>query len=102
MSDTIIGNKALDRFDALIIGSGPAGSAVASILCQNGRKVLVLEAGPNYFEGLDDPRADRPLTHFSGDEVKSGRGLVDPMLAICPRSYRTSEADGERLGVGTY
>ncbi|HRI51750.1 MAG TPA: GMC family oxidoreductase [Pseudomonadota bacterium] len=102
MSDTIIGNKALDRFDALIIGSGPAGSAVASILCQHGRKVLILEAGPNYFEGLDDPRADRPLNHFSGDEIKSGRGLVDPMLPICPRSYRRSEADGERLGVGTY
>jgi choline dehydrogenase-like flavoprotein len=66
MSDTILGNKALDRFDALIIGSGPAGSAVASVLCLNGLKVLILEAGPNYYEGLDDPRPDRPLIRCSG------------------------------------
>lgn len=103
MRETILGNKALDRFDALIIGSGPAGASVASILCANGRKVLVLEAGPNYFDGLDDPRSDRPLVRMSGDDLKMGaRGLLTPSVHIFPRTYREQDSDGDRVGVGSY
>jgi choline dehydrogenase-like flavoprotein len=52
---TILGNASLDRFDALVIGSGASGGAVAAMLASHGQKVLVLEAGPNYFPGIDQP-----------------------------------------------
>ena len=51
----VLGNAALTRFDAIVIGSGAGGSAVTNALCANGQKVLVLEAGSNYFQGLDQP-----------------------------------------------
>ncbi len=43
--------------DAVVIGSGAGGGAVAWQLCQMGLKVLVLEAGPAF-----DPPTDYPLT----------------------------------------
>jgi len=102
MNETILGNKSLDRFDALVIGSGPAGSTVASILCAHGKKVLILEAGPNYFDGLDDPRPDRPLPRFSNDEIKMGRSFIYPGPHIFPRTFRRDDSDGDRLGIGSY
>ena len=53
----MLGNTDLDRFDALIIGSGAGGSAAAYVLATAGQKVLVLEAGDNHFPGLDRRRA---------------------------------------------
>jgi len=32
-----------DSFDAIVIGAGPAGASAASVLAENGRKVLILE-----------------------------------------------------------
>ena len=47
-----------NHFDVVIIGSGAGGGMAARTLTVTGRKkVLVLEAGPNYFLGLDDPGA---------------------------------------------
>lgn len=96
----VLGNTDLDSFDAIIIGSGAGGSAAAYALATNRRKVLVLETGNNYFQGLDDPDND-PVPLFSNDELKlSERNLIqmDPLLE--PRTYRQSEADGERLQTG--
>lgn len=101
MKDTIVGNRSLDRFDVLIIGSGPTGAAIASILCAHGKKVLILEAGANYYQGLDDPSPGKPTSFFSNDEVKFiARGLVVPDAMAMPRTYRKSELDGKRLRVG--
>ena len=63
MSDAIkiLGNASLDRFDALVIGSGASGGAVAAMLTRHGQKVLVLEAGPNYFPDIDKPAAATAL-----------------------------------------
>jgi digeranylgeranylglycerophospholipid reductase len=36
----------MDRFDALIVGAGPAGSTVAYGLARAGHRVLVLEEHP--------------------------------------------------------
>jgi len=49
-----VGNTSLTDFDALVIGSGASGSAVAHILTKCGKKVLILEAGSNWFQYLDD------------------------------------------------
>lgn len=94
----ILGNTSLDRFDAIIIGSGAGGSAAARTLALvGGKRVLVLEHGPNYFIGLDDPAPDRPRPLFSNDELKLAiRGLVsqDPLLE--PRTFRELEGASAR------
>lgn len=43
MSDDLSGGEA---FDAIVVGSGAAGSAFAARLAKGGKKVLILEAGP--------------------------------------------------------
>ncbi len=97
-SDTpgLLGNTSLSQFDALIIGSGAGGSAVAYKLTQAGWKVLILEAGINPFPGLDrvDGRGGIPWPLFSNDELKmSIRGFVRQDPVVEPRTFRQTEAD---------
>jgi gluconate 2-dehydrogenase alpha chain len=92
MSTEPVGNRALAQFDALVIGSGAGGGSVANILCANGMKVLVLEAGPNYFVGLDDA-SKPPTTLFANDEIKLGsRSFITPDATVEPRTWRTDES----------
>lgn len=102
LTDTTFGNKSLDRFDVIVIGSGPSGAAAAALLSKHGQKVLVLEAGGNYYEGIDDPSPDRPIPRLGNDEIKYDRALLDIHPVISPRSYRPDSAAGVRTGVGTY
>lgn len=91
----VLGNTSLSRFDVIIIGSGAGGSVAARTLTKvGGKKVLILEAGPNYFMGLDDPAPDRPIPLFSNDELKlNERGFIrqDPFLE--PRTFRERSSD---------
>ncbi|MBI4518441.1 MAG: GMC family oxidoreductase [Deltaproteobacteria bacterium] len=89
----VLGNTSLDRFDALIVGSGAGGSAAAHVLAAAGWKVLVLEAGVNPFPGLDHS-GHIPWPLFSNDEIKNAlRHFVyqDPLLE--PRTFRQSESE---------
>ncbi|MGZ3438256.1 MAG: hypothetical protein ACXVDD_02005, partial [Polyangia bacterium] len=87
-----VGNRALTQYDVLVIGSGAGGGAVANVLCANGQKVLVLEAGPNYFVGLDDG-STQPSTLFANDEVKlATRNFITPDPTVEPRTWRTDES----------
>ncbi len=100
-SDTpgILGNTGLDRFDALIIGSGAGGSAAAHVLTAAGWKVLILEAGDNHFPGLDrfDGRGGIPWPLYSNDEIKmSIRNFVRQDPLVEPRTFRTGEAEMAR------
>ncbi|MEZ5503246.1 MAG: GMC family oxidoreductase [Halioglobus sp.] len=98
--DNLLGNTALADFDVVVIGSGAGGSAATRVLATNGLKVCVLEAGNNYFPGLDDP-AGLPPPLFSSDELKlSARGLIRQQSTIEPRSFRPSELDGDRTYIG--
>jgi choline dehydrogenase-like flavoprotein len=91
----VLGNTSLSQFDVIIIGSGAGGSMAARTLAKvGGKKVLILEAGPNYFMGLDDPAPNRPVPLFSNDELKlSERRLIsqDPFLE--PRTFRETPSD---------
>lgn len=103
----MLGNASLDRFDALVIGSGASGSAVAAMLTGHGQKVLVLEAGPNYFPGIDQPTSStapfQALPQFGNDELKlTHRFQIQPDPIAEPRTFRHTIAEGDRVGVGDY
>ena len=90
--DRVLGNRALERFDVLIVGSGAGGASVAHVLTGAGLNVLVLEAGHNPFPGLDAPGALPPPLH-SNDELKySLRDSLDVQSFLEPRSFRTVDA----------
>jgi choline dehydrogenase-like flavoprotein len=92
-ADDVLGNRALDRFDVCIIGSGAGGGSAAHVLTAAGKNVLVVEAGPNPFPGLDDPNG-LPFPLHSNDELKySVRNWIgaDPFLE--PRSFRHTSND---------
>ncbi len=101
MSAPIVGNASLSKFDMLIVGSGMGASSAAEILCAQGLKVLMLEAGANRFDGLDDPDPTHLVSHLSNDEVKCDvRGIIDPDPLAEPRTFRSSPQDGDRSYVG--
>ena len=84
----MLGNDSLSMFDTIVIGSGAGGSTVARTLAKAGQKVLVLEAGDNYFPGLDNPTALPPPV-FSNDELKLQiRGMIQQDPLIEPRTFR--------------
>jgi gluconate 2-dehydrogenase alpha chain len=90
--DSLLGNRSLTAFDVCIIGSGAGGGTAAHVLTAAGKNVLVLEAGPNPWPGLDDPRA-LPLPLHSNDELKYAvRGFIDQQGDLEPRTFRGSAA----------
>ncbi|HEY8075477.1 MAG TPA: GMC family oxidoreductase [Labilithrix sp.] len=95
-----LGNQALTTFDVCIIGSGAAGGAVAHMLTKAGKNVLVLEAGPCWYEKLDDPN-NQPVPHHSNDELKAYiRNFLGPDNFVEPRSFRTQDSTSDRDSVG--
>lgn len=90
-NDCMLGNRALERFDACIVGSGAGGATVAHALTSAGLAVLILEAGDNPFPGLDDPGELPPPLH-SNDELKYAlRDYLEVQSFLEPRSFRADE-----------
>ncbi len=103
MTTQVLGNASLDRFDVLVIGSGASGGAVAAMLSRHGQKVLVLEAGPNYFPGIDQASPNQPYPQFGNDELKLlHRYQIEPDPIAEPRTFRHQVSDGDRLATGDY
>lgn len=89
----LLGNTSLDRFDAVVVGSGAGGSTAAYVLTSAGLNVLILEAGDNNFPGLDDPSPGMPVPRYSNDELKGPVRLFDRQDPILePRTFRASDA----------
>ncbi|HEV7733544.1 MAG TPA: GMC family oxidoreductase [Candidatus Binatia bacterium] len=93
----VLGNTTLATFDVCIIGSGAGGGTAAHVLTQAGKNVLVIEAGPNPFPGLDDPDVV-PMPLHSNDELKySVRGYIDQIGALEPRTWRQRATDAAQV-----
>jgi gluconate 2-dehydrogenase alpha chain len=72
---------------------------VTDVLTAAGWDVVVLEKGRNHLIDLEPPH--QPKGEFSNDELKFlHRHFLGPDPLLEPRTYRRSEADGERLVVG--
>jgi choline dehydrogenase-like flavoprotein len=100
MSGGVLGNTSLTTFDVLIIGSGAGGGPAAYLLTKAGLKVLILEAGMNRFNDLDDPNVT-PTPRFSNDELKFAyRSFLTPSGIVEPRTFRPSASSGDRTYIG--
>jgi gluconate 2-dehydrogenase alpha chain len=85
--------------DAVIVGSGPGGSAAADVLSAAGWSVVLIEKGRNHLLDPDDPT--RPAADYSNDEIKfHARYFLGPDPLVEPRTFRTGEDDGEQVHVG--
>jgi choline dehydrogenase-like flavoprotein len=83
--------------DAIVIGSGAAGSVAAWELSRRGFSVTVIERGRNLRPGFGEKPSSRLGTRYGTDEIKSSRsfGFPDPLLE--PYTIRTQ--DEARQGV---
>lgn len=78
---------------AIVIGTGPAGSATAWELSRNGWDVTMLERGRNLRPGLGERPTAELGTLYGGDEIKSLRAFGFPDPKMEPMTGRTqSEA----------
>ncbi len=85
--------------DAVIVGSGPAGSTVADVLTEAGWSVVIFEKGRNHLIDVDAP--DRLLADYSNDEIKFvNRHFLGPDPLIEPKTFRTGEDQGDHSHVG--
>jgi gluconate 2-dehydrogenase alpha chain len=85
--------------DAIIIGSGPGGSAAADVLTRDGWSVVIMEKGRNHL--LDPDDLTKPASDYSNDEIKFlSRHFLGPDPLIEPRAFRLSAEDGEHTHVG--
>jgi choline dehydrogenase-like flavoprotein len=75
--------------DAVVIGSGAAGSVAAWELARRGWSVTVLERGRNMRPGFGKRPSAKLGTRYGSDEIKSSRdfGFPDPLLE--PYTFRT-------------
>ena len=87
--------------DAVIVGSGPGGATAADVLTAAGWTVTVVEKGRNHL--LDPDNLSQPAFDYSNDEIKfHERYFLGPDPLVEPRTFRTEEADGDRVHVGEF
>lgn len=82
--------------EAIVIGSGAAGSVAAWELARNGWDVTVLERGRNHRAGLGEVESGDLGTEYSSDEIKTARLFAHPDAQLEPYTTRSQEeaADG--------
>lgn len=75
--------------EAVIIGSGAAGSVVAWEFVRHGWSVTMLERGREQQAGIGHRPSGKLGTRYSSDEIKSARALGFPDGLLEPYTYRT-------------
>lgn len=81
-----------DEYDAIIVGSGTCGATIANALCQQNKKVLILERGSNA------PLSESLFAMASmADEVSLGDGSLSTMRGVV-----TGGSTGLYFGVVNY
>jgi choline dehydrogenase-like flavoprotein len=91
--------------EAIIIGSGPAGSIAAAELARAGWSVTVLERGRNLRPGFGQVPSSALGTLYSSDEVKGSRhfGFPHPLLEpLTGRTQAEAQAGAERSVQGLH
>src|SRR2546422_9862934 len=87
-SDDVLGSLSLtEPFDFCIIGSGAGGGTAAHVLTAADKNVLVLEAGPNPFPGLDHSAGLPPPPPSNDGPKYSPRGLLPTDRLLRPRDF---------------
>lgn len=81
--------------EAIIIGSGPAGSIAAHELASHGWDVTVLERGRNLRPGLGKVPSAELGTLYSSDEIKTARQFGFPLPQLEPITGRTQAEAGQ-------
>ena len=84
--------------DAVVIGSGSAGSVVAFELARKGWSVTVLERGRNLRPGFGRRPSGKLRTLYGSDELKSARGFGFPDPLLEPYTARTREEAASGVG----
>ncbi|WP_372789502.1 GMC family oxidoreductase [Paraconexibacter sp.] len=77
--------------EAIVVGSGAAGSVAAWELARRGWSVTVLERGRNLRPGFGRRPSGQLGTRYSSDEIKSARQLGFPDGLLEPYTTRTQE-----------
>jgi choline dehydrogenase-like flavoprotein len=77
--------------EAVVIGSGAAGSVVAYELARKGWSVTVLERGRHMRPGFRKRPSHKLDTRYGSDEVKSARGFGFPDALLEPYTGRTQD-----------
>jgi choline dehydrogenase-like flavoprotein len=82
--------------DAIVVGSGAAGSVAAWELARRGWSVTVIERGRHMRSGLGKRQSGELGTRYGTDEIKSARGFGMPDGLLEPYTARTrgEAADG--------
>jgi choline dehydrogenase-like flavoprotein len=82
--------------EAVVVGSGAAGSVVAWELARQGWDVTVLERGRNLRPGLGKVPSGDLRTRYGSDEIKGTRqfGFPDPLLEPYTTRTRSEAAQG--------
>ena len=82
--------------DAIVIGSGAAGSVAAWELARNGWSVTVLERGRHMREGFGKRPSSKLGTRYGSDDIKTARqlGFPHPLLEPYTGRSQAEAADG--------
>src|SRR5258707_5727676 len=72
------GEMANEKVDVVIVGAGASGSVFAAVLAKAGKKVVVLEQGPDW------QLSDLISSDFLGRRIKAA---IRPILLVCQNPF---------------